>query len=145
MPLLDIVNGDYGKIFEDWIKVFDIGPSKARLEIDGALFSLDCPLIVELDYSEDRINSLSIIDFKIDTLTVNLTVNLHEYDEKLAENRLSVVEPRVYFTYINFNYMDLFLQIGINTTQSRRFHLFGDFNLSLPKTLESIISDIANN
>ena len=143
MPLLDIINGDYAQIFNDWIKTFQVGPDQMNLIIDGALFNIDSDIDLLLTYDDDSINSLKIQNLRFGSMTINATINLNQYDEALEEQRLSLREPREYYTYINFNYMDLFLQVGINTTQSRRFHLMGEFNLSLPKTLESLISNIA--
>ena len=143
MPLLDIINGDYGQILNDWIQLFHVGPNTVDIKIDGGLFSLDSTIHLQITYDENGIHSLSIKDFVLGSKTINLTINVNEFDKNYETTRLSILEPRMANTYINMNYLDLFLQIGINTTQTRRYHLMGVFNLSLPKTIESLVGNIA--
>ena len=130
MPLMDIINGQYGLLFNDYLTMFDCGPNKLEIHIDGAMFGLDTTLKLEINHTDDGIQTIKIKDLRFGTKTINVTLELNKYDTTLEALRLHNTEPRNKYTYINFNYMDLFLQIGINTTQSRKYHLYGTFNLS---------------
>lgn len=130
MPLMDIINGEFGLLFNDYLTLFDCGPNKLEIHIDGAIFGLDTTLKLEINHNDQGIDTIKIKDLRFGTKTINVSVEFNKYDSSLEATRLHNVEPRNKFTYINFNYMDLFLQIGINTTQSRKYHLYGTFNLS---------------
>lgn len=139
MPLLDIINGQYGLLFNDYLKTFAVTSDSTVIEIDGELFGMDTDLNLQLTYNDNGITGLAIKDLRFGSKTINLNIKLNNYDESLKASRLSVTEPTSKHSYINANYLDLFLQIGINTTQSRNYHLNGQFNLSFTSSLASLI------
>ena len=130
MPLIDIINGEYSLLFNDYIKKFDVGATLVDIQIDGSLFGLNTIINVQIDYDEEGINSLSLINLKYGSKTINATITLNKVDESLESSRLHITDPKSKYNYFDANYLDLFLQIGINTTQSRKFHLYGTFNLT---------------
>lgn len=139
MPLMDIINGDYSLLFNDYIKKFETTDTALNLSLSGALFGIDSNISLSLTYDDSGFKSLSIIDLKLGSKTINVTLSLNDYDENLKSNRLHITEPKANNVYINGNYLDLFLQVGINTTQSRMFWLAGQFNMSFTSSIVELI------
>ena len=130
MPLMDIINGEYSLLFNDYIKKFDVGATLVDIVIDGAILGFNTLINVQIDYNEEGIQALKIINLKFGSKTINASITLNKVDDSLQSTRLHITDPKTSYTYIDANYLDLFLQIGINTTQSRKFHLYGTFNLT---------------
>lgn len=132
IPLMDLINGDLSLLFNDYIKVFDSTSTALTIQIDKSLISSGSDLTVKISHSQEKITQISILDLKFGSKTINASVDIGEFLDEYTQTRLHISEPQSSYSYVDANFFDLFLKMGINTTQPRTYHMYGRFNLEIP-------------
>lgn len=133
LPLMEAINsGDYGKLFEiGLIDSLDITTEEIRLVLSGGLLGLDTQIqfVINYDAYGDGINiikGISIEDLKYGTSTINLSINLSQFDDSLENTRLDR-----YIDYIDFDDLLVLINFGVNTSKFNHYQLSGVANVQL--------------
>ena len=127
-PLFKALNGDIGLLFATpSFSNISVTDTLIGFDFSGALLGFDDLLMrIEIRYDETHLYGIDIKNITFGEETVNVSLNLKEYDASLEASRLKISD-----TYFDFNSLKLFLELGINTAIYDDYHFNGEVNLNL--------------
>ena len=92
--------------------------------IGGQLFGMDGDMTIKVNFKDDKMDSLELVNVGIKEKTLNLKISLKEYDE----NRFSKLKEND--SYIDLSTLSLLIKFGLNTTVNDYYHLSAEINLN---------------
>ena len=135
--LMRIVNGEYALLFHNIIKEVSLSDSALHITIAGKIFNLENDVTIEIGFNEDQITSVHLVNFEAIGYTVDLKVNLVNWDDNYSE--LPVDNGSNYY---NFSDIKTLALLGLNVANLDYFHIKGTANIQMDAIVD--ISAIAN-
>ena len=122
----DIINSkDYFRFIKnDVLKSVRRNGNSIDIVIGGALFGMSGDMNVSVNLANDKLDSLEFKNVAIKEKTLNLRVNLKEYDD----NKVSKLKESD--AYIDFSTISLLVKFGLNTTKNDYYHLTANIDLN---------------
>lgn len=124
--LMRIVNGEYALLFHNIIKEVSLTDSALHITIAGKIFNLENDVTIEIGFNEDQITSVHLVNFEAIGYTVDLKVNLVNWDDNYS--KLPVDNGSNYY---NFSDIKTLAMLGLNVANLDYFHINGSANIDM--------------
>ncbi len=139
-----ILDGDYGALLAmHFINNFSVTESKISMDIDLSPIGFEATMGFELRYSDilvdgvpcsSVLNGITIKNCTVGNTTINMEINLEEFDGSLETSRLDFSKE-----YMDFSDIKVLLELGINTSKYNYYHFNSSVALNIKAGLLGLI------
>lgn len=135
--LMRVINGEFGLLFHNIIKEVELTDNYLGITVSGKIFNLENDIRVEIEFENENIKSVHLVNFEAIGYVVDLKVNLLEWNENYETLPLDNGS-----NYYNLSDIKTLAQLGLNVANMDYFHIKGTANIQMTAIVD--ISSIAN-
>ena len=135
--LMKVIDGQYGLLFHNIIKEVELTDNYLGITISGKIFNLESDIRVEIEFEDECIKSVHLVNFEAIGYVVDLKVNFLEWNENYEKLPLDNGH-----NYYNLSDIKTLAQLGLNVANMDYFHIKGTANIQMDALVD--VSSIAN-
>lgn len=131
LPISRLINGDFGVLFDTKIlNSLDVSEDTIVLGLNGAIINLEATdFELKVHFANDTVDSIALTGFEFGGKTINMSANLHNFDENSYNSYKSLLPDNA--SYLDISSVATLLDIGINTTEFNYYKITGDLSADI--------------
>lgn len=131
LPISRLIDGDFGVLFDTKIlNSLDVSEDTIVLGLNGAIINLEATdFELEVHFANDTVDSITLTGFEFGGKTINMSANLHNFDENSYNSYKSLLPDNA--SYLDISSVATLLDIGINTTEFNYYKITGDLSADI--------------